>query len=107
NRGGLVEAETVGARGVEIVVPLIRVADLIDGEVVEVPDPSLLHVRPPRFRRDAGRDLTAYQVRRFVGDVDHRRLEERAPDAAFRTGRARAAVGGSRGCSGCGLRGCL
>ena len=63
--------------GGEIVAALVGVADLIDGEIIQVPHDSLLHVRPPRFRRDSGGDLAARQVSQLVDYIDTGRLEER------------------------------
>ena len=58
--------------------------ELIDGEVVEIPNPPVLHVGPPRLRRDFRRDLAADQVRGPVDNVDHRGLEQRPAHAARR-----------------------
>ena len=83
-RRRLVEAQAVGAARGEVVVPLVRMTELIDGEVVEIPDPPVLHVGPPRLRRDLRRDLAADQVRGLVDDVDHRGLKQRPAHAARR-----------------------
>ena len=61
----LIEAQAVGPARVEVVVALIRVADLVDGEVVQVPDPPLLHVGPPGLGRDSRRHLAANEVRQL------------------------------------------
>src|SRR6185295_18948183 len=81
DRGRLVEAEAVGSPGVEIVVALIRMADLIDREVIQIPHPPLLHVRPPRLWRDTAGDLAARQVPQPVDHVDAGGLENRHADA--------------------------
>ena len=81
----LVEAQAIGATGRVVVIALVGVADLVDREIVQVPDPSVLHVRPPRLGRDSRGDLAAYQIRGPVGDVDDRDLEERLADAPLRT----------------------
>ena len=76
--GRLPEAQAVGPAGVEIVVALVGMADLVDLEVVEVPDPALFHVRPPGLRRDLRGVLAAHQVGELVEAVDDDVLEERA-----------------------------
>ena len=62
HRRRLVEAQAIGAAGVEVVVALVGVADLVDEEVVQIPDPALLHVRPPRLGRDLRGDLAACRL---------------------------------------------
>ena len=81
-RRRLVEAQAVGAARIEVIVPLVRMTELIDLEVIEVPHPPVLHVGPPRLRRDPRRDLAADQVRDPVDDVDHRGLKQRPAHAA-------------------------
>ena len=68
-------------------------AELVDREVIQVPDPSLLHVVPPGLRRHTRRHLAAGQVSQAVEDVDHRQLEDRASDTPARTSFAGAAFG--------------
>ena len=68
--GRFPEAEAVGAAGGEVVVSLVGVAELVDHEIVQIPDPALLHVGPPRLRRDLRGHLAAREVRQFVKDVD-------------------------------------
>ncbi len=69
-------------------------ADLIDREVVQVPDPPLLHVGPPRLGRDLRGGLAADQVRRFVEHVDDRGLKQGPADAPPRAALAGATFGG-------------
>jgi hypothetical protein len=59
-------------------------ADLVDDEVVEIPFPPALHVRPPGLRRNLRRVLPTYQVGELVEAVDDRRLQERVADAVLR-----------------------
>src|SRR5688500_20309505 len=66
--------------------------DLVDDEIIEVPDPALLPVVPPRLRRDARRGLTTPQVRQAVDHVDGSGLPQGAADAARWTSVARAIV---------------
>ena len=84
------------APGVEVVVALIRVADLVDAEVVQVPHPALLHVGPPRLRRHLRRDLAAHEIGEPVDDVDERGVQEGAADASPGTAVARASLRGPR-----------
>ena len=63
-------------------------ADLVDREVVQIPHPALLHVRPPALWRDMGRDLAAHEVGDLVEHVDHGGLEQGLSDTAPRTSRA-------------------
>src|SRR4029453_948471 len=60
-------------------------ADLIAREVIEIPPPPLLHVRPPRLWRDAASDLAARQVRQPINHVDAGGLQQRPADAPRRT----------------------
>ena len=73
----LPEIEAVGAASREVVVALVRVADLVDGEVIEIPFPTPLHVRPPGLWRDLGCVLPANQVGELVHAVDHGDPQER------------------------------
>src|SRR5262245_10261729 len=84
----LPEVHAVGASAVEIVIALIRVADLVDGEVVEVPLPSSLHVLPPRLRCDFGGVLSADQVCGFVKAIDDGGPREGFADPTRWTARA-------------------
>src|SRR5678815_5687207 len=92
----LPEVHPVGAARREVVVALIRVADLIDGEVIEVPFPTPLHVRPPGLRRDLGGVLSANQIRELVHAVDRSHPWGRRANAARWATRARASVIGRR-----------
>ena len=95
----LIEAQAVGPASREVVVALIRVADLVDGEVVQVPDPSLLHVVPPRLGRDPGGHLPADEVRHAVHHVDDGGLKQGPADAAPGTAFARPIFGQPGGLS--------
>ena len=92
HRRRLVEAQPVGAPGGVVVAALIGVADLVDREVVEIPDPALLHVCPPGLRGDLGGDLAARQVGQLVEPVDDGGLDQRLGDAALRTSGTGAAL---------------
>ena len=92
--GRLPEAQPVRAPGVEVVVALIRVADLVDDEIVQVPHPPLLHVGPPRLRGNPRGDLAAHEICRLVEDVDHRGGEERTAHTSPGTALAGAALAG-------------
>ena len=87
------ETQAVGAAGVVVVVALVGVADLVDEEIVQVPDPALLHVGPPGGRSDPCRDLPPGEVCQFVEDVDVGRLEEGLSDTPGRTPLTRAPLG--------------
>ena len=92
-RRRLVEVQAVGSPRIEVVAALVGMAELVDREVIQVPDPSLLHVGPPGLRRHTRRHLAAGQVSQAIEDVHHRQLEERASDTTARTTFAGAAFG--------------
>ena len=100
----LIEAQAVGPACREVVVALIRVADLVDGEVVQVPDPPLLHVVPPCLGRDPRRHLPANEVRHSVHHVDDGGLKQGPADTARGTALARAPLDDPGGLAWC-LRG--
>ena len=94
------EVQSVGAPRREVVVALVRVADLIDGEIIEVPFPTPLHVDPPGLRCDLRGVLSANQIGELVGDVDVRGPQERVAEssgrAAWASGRTIAGWGSLR-----------
>src|SRR6187399_2153758 len=92
DRRRLPEVQAVRARAREVVVALIRVAELIDDEVVEIPDPAMLHVVPPRGGRDARGDLSTGEIRQSVDDIDVRGLQQRVTGPAPRAAVAGAAL---------------
>jgi hypothetical protein len=103
--GRFPEAQAIGAPGIEVVIALIRVADLIDDEIVEVPHPALLHVGPPRGGGDLRGNLAPREVGKLIEAVDDRRLRECLADTSIGTAFARAPLGAYRsGHVGRGLR---